>query len=168
VEGKSYSQRSCCNSDSPFPSETTCSAPPSELSLPPTSARPSELSLPPTIARPSELSPAPTPAPPPWEWLGLGLGELIGVISGIILGVVGAAAAVLALYYAAVAHNYMRQSNPSSSLNSAVTPSNVAASSVASIDVDFLQFLASTSVNNGEGGLVNTSENDNNGTRASV
>jgi hypothetical protein len=39
---------------------------------------------------------------------------------------------------------------------------------VASIDVDFLHYLASTSVNNGEGGFVNTSENDNNGTRASV
>jgi hypothetical protein len=160
VEGKTYSQRSCCNSDIPFPSETTCSAPPIDESLPPTTARPSELSLPPTSARPSKSSPAPTPLSPvptpPWELI------------GIIVGALSLVPAVLALYYAAVAYNYMRQSNPASSPNTAVTPSDGAASSAASIDVDFLHYLASTSVNNGGGGLVNTSENENNGTRASV
>jgi len=47
-------------------------------------------------------------------------------------------------------------------------PSNGAASSATTIDVDFLHYLVLSSVNNGGGGLVNTSENENNGTRASV
>jgi hypothetical protein len=85
VEGKNYSQKSCCNSDS----ETTCSAPLIDESQPP------------TTARPSELSPVPTP-PSRSE-----LYELIGIIAA----VVGAAAAVVTIFVVRREPNPAREIN---------------------------------------------------------
>lgn len=104
MKGKSYSQRSCCNSENPFQSETTtCSAP-----LPPESLR--------------EPAPAPTVS---YEEK-MSRSELIELV-GIIVGAVAAAAAVLTVFM-------MRQSNPASSPNPAITQSNGAASSTTTID----------------------------------
>ena len=142
VEGKSYSQRSCCNSENTSSSEKTCSA-----SL-------IDETLPPTTAGPSEPSPAPTK-----DDDGMPRSDKINII----IASVGSVAAVLTVVTAVV--QMRRESNTGAA--AIADPADDAAS----IDVDFLHYLVSSSVNNGasvpssvnEGGLVNTSENDNNG-----
>ena len=136
MEGKSYSQRSCCNSENTSSSEKTCSA-----SL-------IDETLPPTTAGPSEPSPAPTGMPP---------SDKINII----IASIAAVAAVLTVVTGVV------QMRRDSNTGAIADPADDAAS----IDVDFLHYLVSSSVNGAsvpssvtEGGLVNTSENDNNGT----
>jgi len=74
VKEKSYSQRSCCNSENPFPSETTtCPAPPPTETLPPTTA--------PTVSNGKNISRS----------------ELIELI-GIIVGAVGIIVGVVTVY----------------------------------------------------------------------
>jgi hypothetical protein len=163
VEGKSYSQRSCCNSENPSSYEKTCSA-----SL-------IDETLPPTTAGPSEPSPAPTK-------------DYDSDKINIIIASIAAVAAVLTVVTGVV--QMRRESNTGAIADAAAAAEKAArdaaaaaaASSATSIDVDFVHYLVSSSVNNGasvplsvnngasmplsvnEGGLVNTSENDNNGT----
>ena len=168
MEGKSYSQRSCCNSENPSSYEKTCSASLDET-------------LSPTTARPSEPSPAPTK-----DDDGMPHSDKINII----IASVGSVAAVLTVVTAVVQMRRESNTGAAAIADAAAAAEKAAldaaaaaaASSATSIDVDFLHYLVSSSVNDGasvplsvnngasmplsvnEGGLVNTSENDNNGT----
>ena len=165
MEGKSYSQRSCCNSENPSSYEKTCSASLIDETLPPTTAGPSE------------------PSPAPTKDDGMPSDKI-----NIIIASIAAVAAVLTVVTGVV--QCRRESNTGAIADAAAAAEKAArdaaaaaaASSATSIDVDFVHYLVSSSVNNGasvplsvnngasmplsvnEGGLVNTSENDNNGT----